>query len=218
MKQVFAFLLLLTSVPAENPLQNARCQSRFLSSTASPTGLTYNVSGLAKGTVHRFGQNHNISTISRELLSEHRDILGVILVTKQDSALALNISGRLKVFPNRTAETDIFWRSFNLTEDGWGRPFKDCDFLRAWMYSYFVKRSDHGVGLFVEIDLNQCDGALGEIYNGTHRCDPETTEVSSNQASVSTLKNLKVLFLDPRVHSQMLISEMRYSLIMHCRS
>ncbi|XP_018576107.1 probable G-protein coupled receptor 158 isoform X2 [Anoplophora glabripennis] len=176
MKQVFAFLLLLTSVLAENPSQNAHCQSRFLSNTVSPARLTTDVSSLARGIASKIGQNHNISTISRELLSDHRDVLAVILVTKQDSALALNISGRLKIFPNRTVETDIFWRSFNLTDNGWGRPFKDCNFLRTWLYSYFFKSAGYGVGLLIGIDLNQCDRTLSEIYNGTHRCDLETTE------------------------------------------
>ncbi|KAJ8921069.1 hypothetical protein NQ315_015865 [Exocentrus adspersus] len=176
MKEVFAFLLLLTSVLARNSSQNASCYGRFLSDPISPTGLSYDAPNLVKETSLKITRNQSFPVVSRELLTGHRDVLGVILVTRRDSVLALNVSGRLKIFPNRTAETSIFWKAFNTTENGWGKAFKDCNFLHAWLYSYIFKNADYGVGLFIEVELNQCDPHLREIYNGTDKCDKESTE------------------------------------------
>ncbi|XP_074029464.1 G-protein coupled receptor 158 smog isoform X1 [Leptinotarsa decemlineata] len=176
MKENLFILVLLISTNAENP-QDDHCKSRFLSNPTVPTRLNLIPAQIAQSIQQNINQHHgNFSEISRQTLLQHNEILGVILTSKFQHALALNVSKRLKIFPNRTAETEKFWTSLEMDKSGWGRALKDCDFLHSWVYVYVSKSPSSTVGLFLKIDLNQCDKELGEIFNGSHICHEETME------------------------------------------
>lgn len=176
MKRHFNFLLLLlATVHSENLTNHEDCKIRFLSNNVAPTRLSYNATKLVKdigSKLLRNSQNMNFSSASRQLLSMQPDISGVILTRADERFLALNINSRLKIFPNRTAETDGFWKSFDVTTEGWGKPFKDCSFFaRSWFYVYTYRVSDLRIGLYVTLNLDRCDNSISEIFGERHRCD-----------------------------------------------
>lgn len=84
------------------------------------------------------------------------------------------------MFPNRTSETEPFWNAYDgVWDNGWAPPFKVCNFLDdVWFYSYVLKKPDAGVGLFIAMQLNQCDSSIAEVFGGPHRCDHDSTMVS----------------------------------------
>ncbi|XP_050307291.1 probable G-protein coupled receptor 158 isoform X2 [Anthonomus grandis grandis] len=176
MKTTFILLFLLFAV-ADSKNQTRPhddCKIRILSNNVPATGLNYNVSKLIKEIGDDLLKNPhgmNFSLTSRKLLASRADVFGVILRKTNDaSVLALNINSRLRIFPNRTAETDVFWRTFDST-DGWGKPFKDCDYFSySWFYVYAHRLSDLKIGLFIKLDLDQCDDRLKEIFGGGHKC------------------------------------------------
>ncbi|KAG5885164.1 hypothetical protein JTB14_037473 [Gonioctena quinquepunctata] len=176
MKENLVFLVLLISAKAENSFQHEHCHTRFLSHPTVPTRLNLEVERIVDNIQASINQKHeNFSTISRGILMQNSGLLGVIITSKTEHALALNVSSRLKIFPNKTAGTDAFWTSMDMNKSGWGKAFKDCAFLQSWVYSYILK-STSSIGLFFGVDLNQCDMELGEIFNGTHRCHEESMQ------------------------------------------
>lgn len=179
MKEILAFFFLSTVLAADT--HDANCTYERLPEALPAPRLTHNVSDVAADLVSRSKKNQTLVVITRLVLSRSSDILGVLIFGRYETGLALNVSGRMKVFLNRTAETDAFWKAQNLTDGGWGKPFKECSLLGVWLYHYFYKSEDgsYRVHLFVRIDLNQCDDSLSAIYNGSHRCDRSTMQVSS---------------------------------------
>ncbi|CAH1133680.1 unnamed protein product [Ceutorhynchus assimilis] len=180
MKTPSTFLLLLLATV--NSKYEA-CKIRTLSNNVTPTRLNYNATKLVDDTATKLlknSQNMNFSLASRKLLSMQPDIAGVILTRVDERILALKINSRLRIFPNRTAETDVFWKAFN-EADGWGKPFKDCIFLaNSWFYVYKHPVRKLGIGLFITIDLNQCDRDLEEIFGGPDKCDDSQICVSEH--------------------------------------
>lgn len=178
MKEALISLLFLISVQAKNFSQNEQCHNTVLTHPTIPTRLKMNISDLADNVISDVSKNYTFLVISRNILLETSDILGVAVMSKLERNLALNVTNRLRIFPNKTTETAKFWSIFNSTKIGWNVAIKDCDFLRSWVYSFIKSKSDVSVGIFVKIELNQCDRTLADIFNGSHRCDEETTEVS----------------------------------------
>lgn len=129
--------------------------------------------------------NYNFSQLSREIMSNRRDIIGIILTsdtTNTSPLLAINLKGRLRIFRNQTYDTEIFWKNFrNATYQGWNPPFRECHLLpKQWFYMYVYKTQTIAIGLFIKMNITQCDNDLEEIYKSKHRCDIETTVVSFN--------------------------------------
>ncbi|CAH1183725.1 unnamed protein product [Phaedon cochleariae] len=177
MKENLILLLLLITARADNSVQNDRCQSRVLSHPTIPARLNQNITKLAETIDQRLSRSENFSSVARDLFLENGAMLGVAAMSPSNEyALALNVSKRLKIFPNRTVETEVFWTSLNMSRSGWGRAFKDCDYLRTWVYCFVLKTSGRSVGVFVKIDVNQCDDRQREIFNGTHKCHRDTME------------------------------------------
>ncbi|KAK4880411.1 hypothetical protein RN001_008557 [Aquatica leii] len=175
------FLIVIASAAtATLSLRNGpSCESKVLSEPRTATGLNFDISFEVNKIVVEISRNNsNFSDISQQVLTLHPEISGVILSSStRFPILSLNIRERLKIFPNRTAETDIYWRSFDGTQNGWAPPFKDCYFLPdKWFYAYILKSADIGLGLFMPLQLNQCDFGLSDIFGGPHRCDDDTTE------------------------------------------
>ncbi|XP_072377192.1 metabotropic glycine receptor isoform X1 [Diabrotica undecimpunctata] len=167
-ENLILFLLLLGTTGAANFNHYDNCQSKILSDPTIPTRLTIDVEEIVEDVHNNLEKNDNFSNLSREILKKN-GVLGVLFISKTNHALALNVSKRLKIFPNRTSETEYFWNALNGTS-GWGKAFKDCDFLQSWVYSYTSRTHNHSVGLFIEIELNQCHEELEEIFNGSHNC------------------------------------------------
>ncbi|CAH0557756.1 unnamed protein product [Brassicogethes aeneus] len=180
MNEALAFLFFLTTVSLTKSEND--CAARFLSYPVAPTRLSYNSSfSYIHQNVHGTEQWQNIT---REIFARNPDIEGLILSTETKAILALNIKERLKIFPNKTSETEMFWDSHKAADLGWNKPFKDCNFYRnQWFYVYSFKTAPFRVSLFIKIRLNQCDKAQEEIFNGTHRCDEESSECVSDSDS-----------------------------------
>ncbi|KAF2894358.1 hypothetical protein ILUMI_11814 [Ignelater luminosus] len=182
----FLLFLIVTASAANNSISlisnGAPCETKTLSEPRAATGLNFDISFEINNLVLEVSRNNtNFSDISQQLLSTHPQIVGVILSsTIRLPTLSLNVRGRLKVFPNRTAETDVFWKTFDAPHNGWAPPFRDCNFLQGiWFYAYILKSADIGLGLFIPVKLNQCDFGLSDIFGGPHQCDDETTDVSN---------------------------------------
>lgn len=125
--------------------------------------------------------NYNFSQLSRDILSNRPEVISVILTSDTNlPTLAINLKGRLKIFRNQTYDTEIFWKNFrNATHQGWNPPFRECHLLpEQWFYMYVYRTQTIGIGIFIKMNITQCDTDLEEIYKGTHRCDIETTLVS----------------------------------------
>lgn len=182
----FILLLLLSVVYANNSKHHKyeECKNRFLSSPTAPTRLNYNITHLAQHINEQIHNKvYNFSTISRHILQQHTNVLGIILINNSEQILALNVSGRLRIFPNRTSDTEIFWQAYNKNNiewgGGWGAPFKTCHFPQhTWFYCYFLRTDNLSVGLFLKLHVNQCDDQFEEIFNGKHLCQEPTTYVS----------------------------------------
>ncbi|VEN58619.1 unnamed protein product [Callosobruchus maculatus] len=168
MKEV-PFALLLLSYFSQAKHHHHACQERTLS---KPIPAPHNVSFL----LDVFRQPNDFADISRRLFLEHKNVLGVVSSSKAERHLALNVSGRLKIFANRTVDTAKFWDVLIDTKTGWRPAFKECQFLRTWVYVYVVQTDSGGAGVFLKIELDQCDSGQIEIFNGSHLCDPETTQ------------------------------------------
>ncbi|KAK9888465.1 hypothetical protein WA026_000713, partial [Henosepilachna vigintioctopunctata] len=177
MNEAFLLLLLLSTPVYPTIIRNDTCQIKFLSRQAPSSGLTFNASQATYEIYHKVVNNKsfNFANISREILAQRRDVVGVVITRNNNYGLGLNISGRLKVFPNRTTETEVFWKSFGQSETGWTPLFMDCYFFRnQWFYGYMLKTSDISIGLFIKVYLNPCDESLLGIIP-KHRCNNETT-------------------------------------------
>jgi hypothetical protein len=174
MNEVVVLLLFLTSVYAGN--NNEDCQIRFLSNSTTPSRLNFSVTGLVTSIFVNITTNS--SEIARKTMSKHTEVLGLILTTPNERILALNVTRRLRIFPNKTVETKAFWESFeNRSEkQGWTPAFKDCYFLKGnWFYGFVAKKGNFSTALFLKIDLNQCDENLTEIFGNHQKCDQEST-------------------------------------------
>ncbi|XP_031342266.1 uncharacterized protein LOC116170179 [Photinus pyralis] len=177
------FLLITASVSkiALSLHSGTNCETRTFPEPRIASDLSFDISFEVNKIVAEISRNNsNFSDISQQVLSLHPEITGIILSSSvRLPILSLNIRERLKIFPNRTIETDVFWRTFETTNNGWGAPFLDCNFLQGvWFYAYVLKSADVGLGLFVPIKLNQCDYELADIFGGPHQCDEDTTKVS----------------------------------------
>nr|CAI5869017.1 unnamed protein product [Callosobruchus analis] len=168
MKEVPYALLLLSYFSQAKHYHHA-CQERTLSKSIS---APHNISFL----LDVFRQPNDFAAVSRRFFFEHKDVLGVVYSTKTERHLALNISERLKIFPNRTVDTAKFWDVLNGTKTGWRPAFKECQFLRTWLYAYVLHTDNSGAGVFIKVELDQCNPTQMEIFNGSHLCDPETTQ------------------------------------------
>lgn len=160
---------------------NEICEPKILSKPRIATNLNFEISFEVHNIFKSLANNHtNYSTISKEVLSGSPQIFGIFLASENKSpSLALNLRGRLKVFPNRTIETEIFWSAFGNATNGWNPPFRDCVLLpRTWYHLYVSKHSNASVGVFIPLKVNQCDPDLEEIFGGADKCDRETTYVS----------------------------------------
>ncbi|XP_056630766.1 probable G-protein coupled receptor 158 isoform X1 [Diorhabda sublineata] len=174
MNAIFFYLpLFLISARGEYPNNHDHCQSRILPNPTIPTRLNINLNYLLVDINKKFGKLNNITALSREILQNDK-VLGVIFFSNAHNLLALNVSKRLKIFYNRTAETETFRESLNVTKNGWGKAFKDCDFLKTWVYPFTFTTFNTTIGLFIQVDLNQCDDGLADIFNGSHNCNRET--------------------------------------------
>ncbi|CAH1138703.1 unnamed protein product [Phyllotreta striolata] len=190
-------LLILSTAHAEKSSHHDFCQARFLSRPTVPTGLIVDVETLMENVYKRMESMEGellekFSELSRDVL-QRRGVLGILYASKGRRLLGLNVTKRLKIFPNRTVETDVFWDSLNGTKTGWGRAFKDCNFLRAWVYSYAWRTVDSTLGIFLEVDLDQCNGALAEIFNGTHNCHQPSTQCVRDGPAVEKRGNYRCI-------------------------
>lgn len=162
---------------------NEPCQTLTLSKPKIPkeTVTAFNTLDIDKIGYKIENGNENFSKISGDILSEKPEIIGVLLTSETNSPiLALNIKGRLRIFSNQTTETDTFWKQFrNASHRGWNPPFRECHLLpKQWLYLYVHKTKTIGIGLFIKMNITQCDPDLDEIFKRKHRCDIETTVVS----------------------------------------
>ncbi|CAH1109091.1 unnamed protein product [Psylliodes chrysocephalus] len=190
---IFLLLILLTAHAKNPPSHHEFCQSRVLSHPTIPTRLNIDVERLVEHVNKKLEEKlENFSLVSRDIL-QHSGILGVAFTSKGHHLLGLNVSKRLKIFPNRTTETEIFWNALNGTKSGWSRAFKDCDFLHTWVYSYVTSSLESTVGIFVQIILNQCDEELAEIFNGTHNCHQESTECVKEEPAMEKRGNYRCI-------------------------
>ncbi|XP_066247821.1 metabotropic glycine receptor isoform X1 [Euwallacea similis] len=175
MKKTFTLFLLLSAVYSTYQSRHENCKIRTLSNVITPTRLNNNMTALVTNIERKLGensQNMNISLTFRKLLWTQPDISGLILLKGNERMLALNVQSHLKTFSNRSAETEIFWTAFTSTEDGWGKPIKECIFSGGhWFYIYAHRRLTIKIGLFFKIELDQCDVNLSEIFGGLHKCD-----------------------------------------------
>lgn len=177
MKLPLTFLLLLVTLKVNGYPRDEQCQSRLLFDTTVPTRLNFNITSIAENVVKSL-DNVNLSNVARETFEKNKEIFGFAVSSRSDRGLALSVANRLKIFRNVTRETLLYWNSLNSTKNGWGRAFQECEFLRTWVYVYFFRNEDVSVGLFVELKLDRCDRGQDEIFNGSHRCDEETMQVS----------------------------------------
>lgn len=173
-------LALLALTSATPPSRNDTCRVRHLSKPTAPSGLSFNASQATYEIYHKV-VNHkafDFASVSGDIFRRDGEVAGVILTSARTrGGLALNLTGRLQVFANRTDETEPFWASFNRSKgSGWMPLFKDCFYFpEQWFYGYVLRTSDISIGLFMRVRLNPCDGDLAEIFEGNHRCDEETT-------------------------------------------
>lgn len=183
-------LLFLATVYSRNLTQHEDCKIRFLSNPVAPTRLKYNVTNLVKdigSKLLRNTKNMNFSTASRNVLSLQPDISGIALSKIDERILALNINSRLKIFRNQTLETDVFWKAFSSSSDGWGKPFQDCNFFSAnWFYVYVYSVKSVRVGVFIALNPDRCDNNIAEIFGGPHKCD--TTQMCVSEHDVKRKK------------------------------
>lgn len=183
---VVAVLLfsIVTASAANNSLyaHNAdSCETKILTEPRTAAGLNTDISYVINKIVIDISQNNsNFTDISQQLLSAHPEIAGIILSSAlRQPTLSLNIRERLKIFPNRTITTDVFWKVFDTSSNGWAPPFRDCYiFKETWFYAYVLKSSDVGLALFLPLQLDQCDFGLSDIFGGPNQCDDDTTYVS----------------------------------------
>ncbi|XP_049822451.1 probable G-protein coupled receptor 158 isoform X2 [Aethina tumida] len=176
MNEAVTFLLLISLASGTvTEHDDDECTTRFLTNATAPSGLSRDLNETLDRIGDSLNAGRNLSATSWDLVSFNPRLEGVILGTHKYEILALNINKRLKIFPNRTTETESFWKSYKTGGKGWRRPFKDCHFFRrSWFYVYNFEIGDVNGSLFVKVVLNQCDVGLKEIFNGTHRCDEET--------------------------------------------
>ncbi|XP_044752083.1 probable G-protein coupled receptor 158 isoform X2 [Coccinella septempunctata] len=177
MNEALLFLLLLLNPAFTTSTRNDTCQIKFVSRQTPSSGLTFDASQVTYEIYHKVVNNNlfKFANISRDIITRRKEVVGVIITKTKEYNLALNISGRLKVFPNRTSETEGFWRSFSESKTGWTPLFMDCYFFRSqWFYGYVLKTSDISIGLFVRVILNPCDESLEGILP-KHRCHNEST-------------------------------------------
>lgn len=175
MNEAVVLLLLLTSVYAHD---NEDCKIRFLSKPTTPSRLNFNLTAVTSSIFAN--SNSNFSDIARLTLSTHPEILGLILKSSNEQILALNVAKRLRIFPNKTTESEVFWTSGGNYTQGWTPAFKTCHFLKGnWFYGFVAAKSNFTAVLFLNLYLNQCDDNLEEIFGRTQKCDQDTTYVSN---------------------------------------
>lgn len=182
-----------TSAPKSLNTKNA-CSTRFLSKALPPTRLTPSFNATVNQTLYSWKLD-NFSAMARRAISQTDDILGII-TTKSDNdkySLALNLNGRLRIFPNQTlsqksgSDVDAFVTAFNRTHiNQWGFPFKACYFgHRSWFYVFRAGTSRlDSVGFFFKLVPNRCDVSLKEIFNSSHLCDLTSTVCISTESDV----------------------------------
>ncbi|XP_045471874.1 probable G-protein coupled receptor 158 isoform X2 [Harmonia axyridis] len=185
MNEALLLLLLLFNTTYATFVRNDSCEIKFLTRQAPSSGLTFDASQVTYEVYHKVVNNDlfRFVNISREIITQRKEVVGVIITKTKEYNLALNISGRLKVFPTRTSETEGFWRSFAESKTGWTPLFMDCYFFRnQWFYGYVLKTSDISIGLFVRVNLNPCDDSLEGIlprnkcHNESTTCEPIPAE------------------------------------------
>ncbi|XP_063902350.1 metabotropic glycine receptor isoform X3 [Zophobas morio] len=170
---VVVLFLVLTAVYAGN--NNEDCKIRFLSKPTAPSRLNLNVTAITTSFFHNLSSN--FSDVAYRTLSAHSQIVGLIIKSPNERNLALNINNSLRIFPNKTLETNTFWKSFENGTQGWTPAFKDCRFLKGnWFYGFVTTRGNLSTELFLKLDLNQCDETLEEIFGGFQKCDYKTTK------------------------------------------
>ncbi|XP_076270296.1 G-protein coupled receptor 158 smog isoform X1 [Rhynchophorus ferrugineus] len=171
------FFLVIASVASQNLTQNEECKVRVIANSVAATRLETEIEHLAVRVSDHLvddasTKEGNLSTLLRDVFTEQSRVVGILIDRAKERTLALNINSRLKIFKNKTAETDWFWASFERTSERWGRPFNDCKFFATKWFHVFVKRAENiKVALFVELDLDQCNTDISEIFNGSHKCD-----------------------------------------------
>ena len=158
------------------------CKSETMPQSVSPTWLNSSVSHYVNEILAMAADSAlNFSHIAQKVLSKRSDIFGVFLTSATKMPmLALNLQGKMNVFPNKTSETEVFWEAYHsATLNGWTPPFRDCSFLyKTWLHLYVIKTSRVGVGLFLPMKMDHCDDDLVKFTGGAHKCDRETTIVS----------------------------------------
>lgn len=181
---VFFFISFLsTCIQAHAPsvIHHDVCEPKILSKPRIATHLNFDLSYQVMIMMNKINENSTkFPNIAKELLSTKPQIIGVFLSSEtRVPILALNLKGRLKVFPNKTMETAVFWNSFSNATNGWNPPFRDCHLIpRTWFHLYMSKHSNASVGVLLPLKVNQCDNDLEEIFGGVDKCDPSTTYVS----------------------------------------
>lgn len=172
MKTSLVLLWLYLSTALSN--HHEPCTPRTLSTAIPPSRPNFNASLLAQNLEEAIRRSSNFTQAARHILSNQWDIAGAILATPSEHVLALNLNSRLRLFFNRTPETQAFWTGFEATSKGWGAPFKDCHFFAGSWFHVFANEGSGGakVGLFAPVALDECDGGVAEIFGGPHKCRP----------------------------------------------
>ncbi|EFA03503.2 metabotropic glycine receptor isoform X1 [Tribolium castaneum] len=173
MNEAVVLLLFLTSVHAAN--DNEDCKIRFLSKPTAPSRLNLNVTAVTSS-IFANRASDNFSDIARLTLTTHPEILGLVLKSPNEQILALNVAQRLRIFSNKTVENEAFWTGLGNQTQGWTPAFRVCHFLKgSWFYGFVATKSNLTTALFLNLQLDQCDDNLEEIFGKRHKCDQETT-------------------------------------------
>lgn len=177
-----SFYVSYSNAHAPSVLHHDICEPKVLSKPRAATNLNFDLSYQVSLILLKLYDNSSkFPMIAKDLLTSKPQITGVFLSSEtKNPILALNIKKRLKIFPNKTSETSIFWNAFTNATNGWNPPFRDCHLVpKTWFHLFVAKYSNISVGVLLPLKLNQCDNDLEEIFGGPDKCDPDTTYVSN---------------------------------------
>lgn len=186
MKAALSVLILVATATSTNhtTLHDGPCVPAVLPKAKAPSwpiphDVTVDATKLL-GNITTARDQEMLYMIARELLATRPELVAVMLASPpRPPVLALNTRGKLLVFRNRTVESEMFWSTVDSAETGWAPPFRDCTIVPGmWLHAFVVKSaSSQAVGVFLPVNINQCDDSLAEIFGGRQRCDNETTRV-----------------------------------------
>lgn len=169
--------------PVQNVPNDDDCHhTKTLPEARSPARLNFDLNFMIEEVKLHVEENlMNFSTLAEKLLSARNELVGILLSSSANRPLlALNASGRVAYFRNRTEDTEMYWGTLNsVEENGWLPPFKDCRLLLGtWLNVYIFKAKTVAIGLFLTVKIDQCDDFYAEYVGRKNKCDRETTTVS----------------------------------------